>query len=77
MVPASQVTRSLDKISLGHRPPKHPVPMKAKQPNQNRPVLKPAEEGVKPQPPAKEAYRKPALKRLGLLKAVAGSGVHF
>jgi hypothetical protein len=51
--------------------------MKAKQPNQNRPVLKPAEEGVKPQPPAKEAYRKPALKRLGLLKAVAGSGVHF
>jgi hypothetical protein len=51
--------------------------MKVKQPNQTRPVLKPAEESAKPQPPAKEAYRKPSLKRLGLLKAVAGSGIHF
>ncbi|MGA2662653.1 MAG: hypothetical protein ABSH34_34670 [Verrucomicrobiota bacterium] len=51
--------------------------MNVKQPNQDRAVLKRAEEGVKPQPPAKRAYRKPSLKRLGLLKAVASSGVHF
>ncbi|MGD1086812.1 MAG: hypothetical protein ABSA47_18910, partial [Verrucomicrobiota bacterium] len=25
----------------------------------------------------KKAYRKPALKRLGMLKSVAGSGIHF
>jgi hypothetical protein len=51
--------------------------MKVKQPNQDRPVHGPFGEGAKPQPPAKRAYRKPSLKRLGLLKAVAGSGVGF
>ena len=25
----------------------------------------------------KKPYRKPALKRLGMLKSVAGSGIHF
>jgi hypothetical protein len=51
--------------------------MNVKQPNQDRAVLKPTQEGAKAQPPAKRAYRKPSLKRLGLLKAVALSGVHF
>jgi hypothetical protein len=48
--------------------------MKVKEPNQDRPVHGPAEKGAEPQPPAKRAYRKPSLKRLGLLKAVALSG---
>jgi hypothetical protein len=48
--------------------------MKMKEPDQDRPIHQPAEEGAKPQPPAKRAYRKPSLKRLGLLKAVALSG---
>jgi hypothetical protein len=30
-----------------------------------------------PRSGTKKAYRKPALKRLGTLKSVAGSGIHF
>jgi len=74
MVPAPPVALPLHEIPFGHKPRKHLVTVKAKQPNQNRSALEPTE-SAKAQPPAKKTYRKPALKRLGLLKAVAGSGL--
>ena len=57
---------------MKHKPVMESPGNQAQTPSSNEP-LAPLDQTVRAEPPVKRAYRKPVLKRLGLLVSVTGS----